>query len=155
MSKTDINEVEINSVIYVRKGSEKITNDVSDDYCVIRTESAGVFAGEKVSKRDTVAGVEVVLENARRLWYWDGAASLSQLAMEGVKKPENCKFPREVTRITLPQVIEITPCTAEAIKSIKGVPVWEGDGEGFGSGLGFFGSGSGDGSGDGDGSGNG
>jgi hypothetical protein len=65
------------------------------------------------------------MRNARRLWYWDGASSLSQLAMEGVKKPENCKFPCEVARIELTEAIEIIDCTEEAKQSIAGVPVWK------------------------------
>jgi hypothetical protein len=96
-------------------------NVVSENYYIVRTYSAGVFAGEIV-KRD---GQEVLMKNARRLWYWDGAASLSQLAMEGVKKPENCKFPCELPELILTQAIELIPCTEKAIKSIKGVKVWE------------------------------
>jgi hypothetical protein len=91
------------------------------NYKIVRTHSAGVFSGEIESKN----GQEVIMKNARRLWYWDGAASLSQLAMEGVKRPENCKFPCEVNRVELTQVIEILDCTDEAEKSIKGVKIWE------------------------------
>ena len=58
-------------------------------YVIVRTYSAGVFAGNLESRN----GREVVLRSARRIWYWDGAATLSQLAMEGTSKPENCKFP--------------------------------------------------------------
>ena len=65
------------------------------------------------------------MRNARRLWYWDGAASLSQLAMEGTSKPENCKFPCEVDRVELLQAIEILGVTEKAKDSIKGVKVWE------------------------------
>ncbi len=90
-------------------------------YVIVRTYSAGVFAGELESRK----GQEVVMRNARRLWYWDGAASLSQLAMEGTKKPENCKFPCEVDRVELLQAIEILDVTDVAKKSIKGVKVWQ------------------------------
>jgi hypothetical protein len=90
-------------------------------YVIIRDDRAGVFAGYLASRK----GREVVLSNARRLWYWDGAASLSQLAMEGVKKPENCKFPCEVNSVTLFQVIELLPTTTIAQKSIAEVPVWK------------------------------
>jgi hypothetical protein len=90
-------------------------------YVIVRTHSAGVFAGELESR----SGQEVVLRNARRIWYWAGAASLSQLAMEGTKKPEDCKFPCEVDRVELLQAIEILDVTPEAKESIKGVPVWK------------------------------
>ena len=91
------------------------------DYKIVRTYSAGVFAGYVESRNSQ----EVIMRNARRLWYWDGAASLSQLAMEGTKKPENCKFPIEVEKILLLQVIEILDCTVEAENSIKNVPIWK------------------------------
>jgi hypothetical protein len=95
--------------------------DQNKRYVIVRTYSAGVFAGTLESRE----GKEVVMSNARRLWYWDGASSLSQLAMEGVKKPENCKFPCEVSRIELTEAIEIIDCTEEAKQSIAGVPVWK------------------------------
>ena len=90
-------------------------------YVIVRTYSAGVFAGELVSRK----GQKVVLQNARRLWYWDGAASLSQLAMEGVKKPQTCKFPCEVDRVELLQAVEILDVTSAARKNIAAVPVWK------------------------------
>lgn len=90
-------------------------------YVIVRTYSAGVFAGNMKSKN----GQEVVLTNARRIWYWSGAASLSQLAMEGTKDPKNCKFPCEVKQIELLQAIEILDVTPEAEKSIKEVSIWE------------------------------
>jgi hypothetical protein len=91
------------------------------NYKIVRTYSAGVFAGE-VYSRD---GQEVVMTNARRLWFWSGAASLSQLAMEGTKTPSECKFPCPVDRVVLLQAIEILDVTAAAKKSIQGVPVWK------------------------------
>lgn len=90
-------------------------------YVIVRTYSAGVFAGTLVSKK----GQEVTLSNARRLWYWSGAASLSQLAMEGVKDPDNCKFPCPVKEVKLLQAIEILDVTPAAKKNIEGVPIWQ------------------------------
>lgn len=87
---------------------------------IVRTYSAGVFFGEVESRN----GHEVVLRNARRLWYWDGAASLSELAQRGTSKPTNCKFPVPVDRVTLLQAIEIIDTTAAARKTIDEVPVW-------------------------------
>ena len=99
----------------------EVSAEILEDYFIVRTYSAGVFAGEIVSRE----GKEVVMKNARRLWYWDGAASLSQLAMSGVSKPENCKFPEEVVRIILTEAIEIIPCTNIARDSIAGVKIWK------------------------------
>lgn len=94
-------------------------------YVIVRTYSAGVFAGY-LEKLWTENGVKsAIIKNARRLWYWKGAASLSQLAMEGVKAPDECKFPCEVISTELTQVIEILDCTEEAQKSIASVKVWK------------------------------
>ena len=90
-------------------------------YCMVRTYSAGVFAGYLESRE----GKEATLRNARRIWYWDGAASLSQLATDGTSKPENCKFPCPVDSVTLTEVIEIIPITERAKKSIAEVAVWK------------------------------
>lgn len=90
-------------------------------YVIARTQSAGVFAGNLQSR----SGQEVVLTDARRLWYWAGAASLSQLAVSGTSNPKACKFPVPVARVELLQVIEILDVTAEAESSIKAVPVWQ------------------------------
>jgi hypothetical protein len=90
-------------------------------YVIVRTFSAGVFAGE-LEKR---TGQEVVLLRARRIWYWKGASSLSQLAQEGTSRPAECKFPCEVDKVELLQAIEILDVTDAARESIKGVPVWK------------------------------
>ncbi len=91
-------------------------------YYIIRTQNAGVWFGQLSSpKEDTIT-----LYNARRLWFWSGAASISQIAMEGVKNPKDCKFTVTIPdEITLFGVIEILPCTDEAIENIKSVPVWK------------------------------
>jgi len=89
-------------------------------YVIVRTYSAGVFAGFLQSR----SGKEVVLTNARRLWYWKGAASLSQLAMTGTSNPAGCKFPVAVNRVELLEAIEILDCTDAARQSIESVPVW-------------------------------
>lgn len=88
---------------------------------IVRADRAGVFFG-KIKERN---GGEVTMTDVRRLWYWDGAASLSQLATEGVKAPENCKFTVYVPEMTILGVIEIIPCTTMAEDSIKKVKEWK------------------------------
>lgn len=94
---------------------------VSDKYVIIRASSAGVFAGELVSRN----GSEVKLNDCRRLWYWSGAASLSQLAIDGTSKPKDCKFSMPVNGHEVLGVIEVLPATEKAQKSIKEVAVWK------------------------------
>jgi hypothetical protein len=93
---------------------------------IIRTYSAGVFIGEVVNREDLQSGLKVKLQNARRVWYWDGANSLSDLAVNGInpKKVHNCKFPPEVPSIELSQVIEIIEMTEKAINSVNSIPEW-------------------------------
>ena len=89
-------------------------------YCMVRTYSAGVFAGT-IKERN---GKEALLTGARRIHYWDGAASLSQLATDGTSKPKCCRFPIAVDEVLLTEVIEIIPITEKAKASIDGVAVW-------------------------------
>ena len=117
----DKNEIEIDGEIYVKKNFMVYAKDNSMPYVLIRTYSAGVFAGYLKSRK----GKEVVLEDARRIWYWKGAASLSQLAREGTKNPSECKFPCAVEEVILTEAIEILSCTVRAKESIEGVPIWE------------------------------
>lgn len=93
---------------------------MDNKYYIIRADKAGVFAGN-IKERN---GSEVTLTNARRIWYWEGAASLSQMALEGVKYPKKCRFTVTVPEITILGVIEIIPCTDEAERCIKGVEEW-------------------------------
>ena len=118
--KANINEVEINGETYVKKDSIKSVEKPSGNYVVVRTHSAGVHAGYLKSK----VGKNVVLENTRRLWYWNGAASLSQVAGSGITKPNDCKFPAAIAEIELTEAIEIIPCTDKAKSIIEGVREW-------------------------------
>ena len=118
----ELKEIIVNGVTYITKESQSKEAQKLDGmkYVIVRTYSAGVFAGY-LEKRE---GKEVVLRNARRLWYWSGAASLSQLAMEGTKKPKECKFPIAVDRIELTETIEILDVTEIAKNSIESVSIW-------------------------------
>ncbi len=88
---------------------------------MVRSRDAGAFFGEFVSRDGDV----VTLKNARRVWYWDGASTLSELATEGTSKPKTCKFPAptEGKHIVL-GVCEVLPVTARAIESLDAVPAW-------------------------------
>lgn len=88
---------------------------------IIRGEHSGVEFGTLVAYN----GNEVTLHNARRLWSWAGAVTLSQLAQDGTSEPQECKFTVSVDSITILDAIEIITCTDRAIKSIEGVEVWK------------------------------
>lgn len=112
--------MKVDDVEYVRKDSIPQVQ-VTGDHVLVRSRDAGVFAGV-LDHRD---GSEVVLKNARRIWYWSGAATLSQLAVEGTSDPANCKFPAAVPEITVLGVNEVIPMTQVAVNSIASVKVWK------------------------------
>ena len=88
---------------------------------IIRADRAGVFYGTLVEKD----GTEVELKDCLRIWYWSGAASISEIALSGVTKPDDCEFSVVVPRIIVMGVIEIIPCSEKAINCIESVPVWK------------------------------
>ena len=90
-------------------------------YVVVRARGAGVFAGT-LKEKD---GNEVVLNDARRLWYWAGANECTEIARSGVKEPNQCKFTVPVGEICILDVVEVIPCTEEAERIIKAVPEWK------------------------------
>jgi hypothetical protein len=87
---------------------------------IFRGDRSGVFYGE-IAERN---GQEVTIKNCRRLWYWNGAASLSELALTGTKKPNECKFTVTVPTLQILDGIEIIPVSEAAQASIEGVSVW-------------------------------
>ena len=84
---------------------------------IIRTYSAGVHYGTLKSEN----GKRVELTDARRIWYWSGAFTLSALAQTGPRLPGNCKFSCTIPSIILTEAIEIIPCSDAAIKIIEDV----------------------------------
>ena len=90
-------------------------------FYIVRADRAGVFFGH-IRER---VGSEVTMTDVRRLWYWSGACSLSQLAVDGVKNPGECKFTVIVPEMTILGVIEIIPANEAAVKSIEAVKPWK------------------------------
>ena len=90
-------------------------------HVIVRGDRSGVFAGVLESQE----GHKVVLRGVRRLWRWHGATECLQIAMEGVKRPKDCRFTMTAESITLLDAIEVIPTTAEAEANIKAVPVWK------------------------------
>jgi len=99
---------------------KKIEKKSSKKYVLVRGDRSGVFTGWLKSNKNRI----VVLNQARRLWYWSGASSISEIAMRGVSKPNQCKFPCEVTELLITDAIELMEMTETARKNIASVPVW-------------------------------
>ena len=88
---------------------------------IVRADRAGVFFGE-ISKID---GSTITMTNVRKLHRWDGAGAVEQLALDGVSKPNNCRFTVVVKECTILNVIQYLPCTQKAIDSLTSVKEWK------------------------------
>ena len=90
-------------------------------YVIVRGARSGVFFGRLASRN----GQDVALCNVRKLWYWSGAAAVEQLAMDGVKNPDKCKFTVTVDSMVITDAIQIIPCTEEAVTCIREIKAWK------------------------------
>ena len=122
-TKIKVDELVIDGVTYVPK--ESVVNTEGLIPVLIRSYAAGVHFGYLKKEDFTLSGKVVTLVNTRRVWYWDGAASLSQMALEGVNKPENCKFSVEVQSNEIVNVVETLPLTEKAFINLSKVAVWK------------------------------
>jgi len=119
-------EININGTIYVPKSSvSSVVNAKGLKAVLIRSYAAGVHFGYLENEEFTPAGKVVTLVNTQRVWYWDGACSLSQMALEGVKNPENCKFSVEIPRNEIVNVIETIELADSAFINLKKVAIWK------------------------------
>jgi len=104
---------------------ESRTTNLNDKFVglkvMVRTYSAGVHFGTLVEK----VGQEAILKDSRRVYSWQKAATLSQLAMEGSKSIESCKITMAVNEILLNRVIEIIPMTETAVTNLYGAIEWK------------------------------
>jgi len=120
--KKKVESLVIKGVEYVPKDSlpEMAIRD-GQDFVLVRSRDSGVHAGYLAEKN----GTEVVLNDSIRIWLWKGAATLSQLAMDGPKDPGGCKFGVPLPEITVMGACEIIPCSDDARKIIEGVKSWK------------------------------
>lgn len=93
-------------------GANKTASPFLGQHVLLRTENAGVHLGVLTS----IENGEAILSDARRLWYWKGAFTLSEVATKGV----DVKGTRMAITVPIMQVngvVEIIP-TTEAARSI-------------------------------------
>lgn len=90
-------------------------------FVIVRADRAGVFFGKLENKN----GQEVELSEVRKLHYWSGAAAVEEIAMIGVKNPNDCRFTVTVPNMVVDGGCQTIPCTEEAISVIKSVKEWK------------------------------
>lgn len=86
---------------------------------IVRCDRAGVFYAEITERR----GDEADLANARRVYYWNGAATCSELSQNGCKPDSKITAP--VPTMTVIGVIEVIPCSDKAQEVFAGIKEWK------------------------------
>ena len=79
---------------------------------LIRTYSSGVHFGTLAQR----AGDEALLLNAKRIWKWEGAFTLSEIANNGIS---DGKISEAVSELLIKQVIEVIPLSANSFKNLN------------------------------------
>jgi hypothetical protein len=88
--------------------------------CVVRGNRSGVFYGTIRS----INGQSVEMTQARKLWFWAGANAVEQIAVDGVIRPNECKFTVTVQNLLISDMAQLLQCTEKAIESIDSVKEW-------------------------------
>ena len=95
--------------------------NMENKYYIIRGDRSGVFFGQIAGRN----GQEVELRNVRKLWCWEGACAVEQLAVDGVTRPNSCKFTVVVPAMVVTDAIQILPCSDKAAKILGEVKAWK------------------------------
>ena len=90
-------------------------------YSIIRSDRFGVYFAEVKSQTEKT----IVLQNARNIHYWDGAASVLQLATDPTKLKPNTRITVSVDTLSITDTVMVIPCTEIAEKFLKEFPVWK------------------------------
>lgn len=83
-------------------------------FVVIRTYSAGVHVGTL----ESLEGTRAVLVDARRVWRWRGANTLSELSQKGADT-DWTRISEPVPSILLSEAIEVIPCSDAARENLS------------------------------------
>ena len=99
----------------------KEETNMENKYYIIRGDRSGVFFGQIAGRN----GQEVELRNVRKLWHWEGACAVEQLAVDGVTVPSECKFTVFVPEMVVTDSIQIFPCSDKSAKILGEVKAWK------------------------------
>jgi len=112
----------IDDVKYIREDSIKNKEIDLSNIVLVRTYSAGIHFGT-LEEHDRATNT-VVLINAKRLYQWSGACSLSQVAMDGIDL-SGSKISIFVPKITLGRAIEVIPMSQTAAAQMIEAEEWK------------------------------
>jgi len=108
---------------YLKKYREGFFEPLIGQTVVVRSEKAGVFFGVLFAFNPQDC-TQVYLTDSRRIWEWAGANSTTDIAFQGVMKPDGCRITVPLPIHAIMGVVEIMPASEEAIQVINGVPYW-------------------------------
>lgn len=91
----------------------------TDKYYVVRTDRAGVFFGRIKENK----GTSIVMNDVRKIHYWEGAAAVEQIATDGVNKKSRLTVVISEMEIAAP--IQIIPCTDKAAACLNSFVEWK------------------------------
>jgi hypothetical protein len=91
--------------------------EMNEEYFIVRGRDSGVFFARDYEQ----TGTEVKMGWSRMIHYWEGAAALSQVAVDGIGSGRVCV--QVWGRIVL-DACEIIPCTGEAAANLLAQPEW-------------------------------
>ena len=89
-------------------------------HVIVRSNLAGVFFGILIAKD----GEELTLKDGRKFFYFSGANTVEDLAMQGALNVDSCKLTIPVSEIVISKFEQILPCTKESVNQIKSIPIW-------------------------------
>ena len=87
--------------------------------CIVRSNMAGVFFGEV----QEIEGSQVLIKNARKIWRWNGANTVEDIANTGVLSVS--KVTVMVDLVLIEKFEQIIPCTEFAITNLTNQPAWK------------------------------
>ena len=120
--------ISIDNVTYIQEGAASQTKAAEInglERCIIRSYAAGVFVGDVKEKTSELNGINVTLIQSKRIHFWDGACSLTQLSIDGTTKTKDCRVTDAIDSQFIANVIEILPITQKAADSIDSIPSWK------------------------------
>ena len=117
--------ITIDNVNYVRENSLNSPKTDGLELVIVRSYGAGVFYGYLKEQKSELNGVNVTLLKSKRIYYWAGACSLTQLALEGSNKQSECKITDSIDSHQIMNVVEILPLTNKASANLNEVALWK------------------------------
>ena len=118
-AKEKINEYKnLLNVFNMKEEETNNKNNINSEYIgryvIVRTYSAGVWFG-KVLKKE---GNEIILGDAKRMFYWEAKKSISLSAVARYGLTDSSRICPKVKQVWL-QPIELIDCEANVIEQIK------------------------------------